>query len=60
MRYAVVRDDINKKFTKFYDTLIEAGQEARRLCKKEQVSFIILKVIGTISIKNPEPRIEWE
>jgi hypothetical protein len=59
MRYAVVRDDINKKFTKFHDTLEEAKIEAERLCKQEQVPFIILEVVGSVYIKEPEPPIEW-
>jgi len=59
MRYAVVRDDINKKFTKFHDTFDEAKLEAERLCKQEQVPFIILEVVGNVYIKNPEPPIEW-
>ena len=59
MRYAIVRDDINKKFTKFHDTFEEAKTEAERLCKQEQTPFIILEVVGSVYIKNPEPPIEW-
>ena len=59
MRYAVVRDDITKKFTKFHDTFDEAKKEAERLCQQEQVPFILLEVVGNVFIKNPEPPIEW-
>jgi len=62
MRYAIVRDGINKKFTKFHDTFEKAKQEAERLCKHEQLPFIILEVIGSVYIKDlkdPEPPIEW-
>jgi hypothetical protein len=59
MRYAVVRDDMNNKFTKFHDTFEEAKKEAERLCKQEQIPFIILEVVGIVYIKNPEPLIEW-
>ena len=59
MRYAIVRDEINKKFTKFHDTFEEANLEAERLCKQERVPFFILEVIGSVHIKNPEPLLEW-
>jgi hypothetical protein len=67
MRYAVVRlvrqlnrnDDIIKEFTKFHDTFEKAKDEAERLCKQEQRPFIILEVVGSVYIKNPEPLIKW-
>lgn len=57
-RYAVVRDALEFKFTKWHDTLEEATKEAERLCKKERVPFIIIREISFCQIV--ETPITWK
>ena len=46
MQYAVVRDGINKTFTKIHFSLIDADTEAKRLCRKENDSFLVIQILG--------------
>ena len=59
MRYAIVRDEPCKTFYRFHTSLDEAMIELERLCRKEKASFILLKVVGVMSIANPIPPVKW-
>jgi len=43
--------------SKRHKTVIEAGKEAARLCKKEKQPFFLLQTINYCTVK-PEP-VEW-
>ena len=52
MQYAVVRDMFNKTFTKIYVGELgeaESHDEAKRLCRKENASFLIIQILGRYS-----------
>ena len=49
-RYAVVRDDVQKKFTKWHESKELAVAEAKRLCEAERVPFIVLREMGCASV----------
>jgi len=52
-KYAVVRDvefDNQKKFTLWHDTLEKAKAEAERLCRKENVRFCVVKLVGMCEV----------
>ena len=59
MRYVVVKDTPHKEFGKFHLCRADAIKEAERLCRLESASFIILEVIGTISLANAKPPVMW-
>lgn len=65
MRYAVVREfdkelPMVKKFAKWHLSEEDAKVEAMRLCRKEGVPFIVLRVIAICMPDNPSPPIRWE
>lgn len=49
-RYAVVKDNMEKRFTKWHETEEEAIEEAKRLCQKEGMPFTVLKEIGCATV----------
>lgn len=64
-KYAVVRekevflgDPRTYSYSKWHDCFADAKAEAERLCKKEQVSFYVLKVVAKCKID--ERPVVWE
>ena len=49
-RYAVVKDGIDKRFSKWHDSEDIAIEEAKRLCQKEGVPFTVLVEVGCASL----------
>lgn len=56
-RYAVIRDSIEFKFTKWHENFGEAKQEAVRLCRHERVQFYVVKEVGYCFVE--ESPIKW-
>ena len=56
-RYVVVRDAKGGAFTRWHEKYEEAKEEAARLCKKEQIPFIILKEVAWCIVE--EVPITW-
>lgn len=50
-RYAVVRENVEFRFTKWHDTLEQAKAEAERLCRKERSVFVVLKMVACCSVE---------
>ena len=57
MKYAIIKET-NCPFTKIHDSYQEAVQEAERLCKKEGVPFILVRLLSRCYVK--EAPIQWE
>ena len=49
-RYAVVKDGIDKRFSKWHDSEDIAIEEAKRLCQEEGVPFTFLVEVGCASL----------
>ena len=45
-RWGVVKDEVNKIFTKIHLDEMEAHKEARRLCHLEGKPFLVIQIIG--------------
>jgi len=45
-QWAVVKDGINKTFTKIHMDEIEAHDEAKRLCRLENKPFLVIRITG--------------
>lgn len=45
-QWAVVKDGINKTFTRIHFDELEAHKEAERLCRLENKSFLVLQIVG--------------
>jgi len=45
-QWAVVKDGINKSFTKIHMDEIEAHEEAKRLCRLENKPFLVIQITG--------------
>jgi hypothetical protein len=57
-RYAVVRWGATMTFSKWHTSYEDAKKEAERLCRKEKVSFKVLKEVANCSIE--EIPVKWE
>src|SRR3990167_2953101 len=51
-QWAVVKDGINKTFTKIHMDEIKAHDEAKRLCRLENKPFLVVRITGRYSIPN--------
>ena len=52
VKYAVVREQpMNMCFSQFHDSLELAQKEAERLARKDQATFLIIKVIGYAEVE---------
>ena len=49
MQYAVVKDKFEKTFTHIHLDEIEAHEEAKRLCRKENHDFLVIQILGRYS-----------
>ena len=49
-RYAVCKDENPRRFVKWHESLELAVEEAKRLCQKEQLPFIVLKEVGCVTV----------
>lgn len=56
-RYAVVRDAIEFRFTKWHETYAEAKEEAEKLCRKERTPFNILQLVSYCHVE--ETPVKW-
>jgi hypothetical protein len=45
-QWAVVKDGINKTFTKIHLDETEAHEEAKRLCRLEDKPFLVIQIVG--------------
>jgi len=45
-RWGVVKDEVNKIFTKIHLDEMEAHKEAKRLCHLEGKPFLVIQIIG--------------
>ena len=57
-KYAVVKAELEKKFTKWHDTYDEAIKEAERLCRIEKATFYVITILAKCFIE--EQPVKWE
>lgn len=50
-RFAVVRTDSIMRFSKWHETYEKAREEAERLCRKEGVTFFLLKEVARCEVE---------
>ena len=56
--YVVVKDGLEKKFTKWHGTYKEAHDEAERRCRLERKPFFVLRVMAMCYVD--EVPVKWD